>query len=61
MLRAEKESYNLVGCVHDENIALVNSDFGSIDEFDRIMEEVPEWGIGCPIAAEGYEGKRYKK
>lgn len=61
MLRAEKESYNLIGCVHDENVSLVDLDFGSIDEFNKIMEVVPAWGIGCPIAAEGYEEKRYRK
>jgi len=61
MLRSEKAGYPLIACVHDENIALVDSDFGSIGEYNKIMEAVPEWGIGCPIGAEGYEGKRYKK
>ena len=61
MLRAEKADYPLIGCVHDENIALTDFEFGSIDSFNDIMAQVPEWGFGCPIGAEGYEGKRYKK
>lgn len=61
MLRLEEKGYNLIGCVHDENISLVKEDFGSIEEYNKIMGQRPDWAIDCPIECEGYEGKRYKK
>lgn len=61
MLECEKCGYELRGCIHDENITLVDSDFGSIGELDSVMTIVPQWAEGLPIAAEGFEGQRYKK
>lgn len=61
MFRCEKAGYEIIACVHDENVTQVPEDFGSIEELDKIMAEVVPWGVGCPIAAEGFEGKRYRK
>ena len=61
MLKIEKAGYDIIGCVHDEIISLVDSDFGSIQEFDEIMKITPNWAKDCPIEVEGFEGKRYKK
>jgi len=64
MLRIEDAGYSLIMSVHDELVAEVDEDFGSLEDFERLMEELPEWAKGsspCPIAVEGWEGKRFKK
>jgi DNA polymerase len=47
--------------VHDEIIAEAPEGEGSVKEFVGILETVPEWAEGCPIAAEGWSGTRYHK
>lgn len=59
--RCEAAGYATVLHVHDENVAEVREGFGSLEDFVAIMEVVPAWAVGCPIAAEGWEGTRYKK
>lgn len=61
MLRLEKANYGMIGCVHDENISLVDENFGSIEEYNNLMKQRPSWALDCPIECEGYEGARYKK
>lgn len=61
MLRAEKAGYKIVLTVHDELVAEVPEGFGSVEEFIKIITAIPEWAVGCPINAEGWRGKRYKK
>jgi DNA polymerase len=61
MQRAEERGYHVVFPVHDEVIAEVDEDFGSVKEFEDILCETPSWGKGLPVAAEGWEGMRYKK
>ena len=46
---------------HDEAVAEVPFGFGSVKEFESIMEEAPPWAAGFPIKAEGWRGPRYKK
>jgi DNA polymerase len=59
MLAAEAAGYEIILTVHDEMIA--EKATGSIEEFCRLMTTIPDWAPGCPVAAEGWSGTRYKK
>lgn len=63
MLRIEKTGiWEIVLTVHDELIGERDpSGPGSAEMFCKLMSEVPDWAAGCPVAAEGWEGMRYKK
>lgn len=61
LLRLEEAGYPIVLSVHDEAIAEVPIGFGSVEEFERLMEMAPDWAEGFPIKAEGWRGTRYKK
>lgn len=61
MMALEVKGYNVILSVHDEIISEVPDDFGSLEEMIDIMTQVPAWAQGCPINAEGKEGKRYRK
>jgi DNA polymerase len=60
MLRLEHEGYSIVMHVHDEIVAEAKEG-ADLKEFERIMSIPPIWADGCPIAAEGWSGERYKK
>jgi len=61
MMRLEQKGYPVIMSVHDEIICEVPDGFGSLDEMIDIMTAPPAWAAGCPIAAEGKEGPRYRK
>ena len=61
MMALELKGYNVILSVHDEIISEVPDDFGSLEEMIDIMTRCPSWADGCPINAEGKEGKRYRK
>jgi len=61
MIEIDAAGYPLVLTVHDELVADTPKDHGSLEHFNSIMETVPAWAEGLPIAAEGYIAKRYKK
>ena len=61
MFALEAAGYQIVMHVHDELIAEVPEDFGSVGEFEKLMCTPPEWGNSIPLKAEGWRGKRYKK
>lgn len=61
MMRLEQGGYPVIMSVHDEIICEVPEDFGSLAEMIATMTEPPAWARGCPIAAEGQEGPRYRK
>lgn len=61
MMRLEQKGYPVIMSVHDEIICEVPDGFGSLDEMIEIMTAPPAWAKGCPIAAEGKEGPRYRK
>ncbi len=61
MIRCEKAGYGIVLSVHDELVAEVPVDFGSLEEFINLMTTLPSWAADCPVEAEGWRGKRYRK
>jgi DNA polymerase len=61
MLRVEAAGYPVILTVHDEIISEPAMGFGSVAEFVALLCELPPWARGCPIAAEGWEGPRYRK
>lgn len=56
-----RRGYKTILHVHDEIINEMPEGEGSLDELNQIMTDVPTWAEGLPIAAAGYESKRYKK
>jgi DNA polymerase len=62
MLRCEASGiYHTVLSVHDELIAEAPIGVGTVHAFESIMAECPPWAEGCPVAAEGWAGLRYRK
>jgi DNA polymerase len=61
MFRIEAAGYHIVLSVHDEIVAEVAEEFGSLEEFVALMRAAPPWAEGCPIAAKGWEGVRFRK
>jgi DNA polymerase len=59
MLRLEAAGYKIVLHVHDEAVAEVPEDFGSMEEFTRLMIASPAWALGLPIAAKAWTGQRF--
>lgn len=61
MFTLDEMSYTIVNTVHDEIICEVEAQFADLSEFIEYMQMPPEWAKGCPIAASGWVGERYKK
>jgi DNA polymerase len=61
MLRVEAAGYPVVLSVHDELVSEVDTDFGSVEDYEALMTTLPAWAHGLPIAAEGWEATRYQK
>ena len=60
-LDVEDAGYDILTSVHDELISEREEGKGSIEEYEQLLTNIPAWAKGCPIDAEGWKGKRYKK
>lgn len=61
MFEAEKAGYPVAFHIHDELVCEVPEDFGSVEELEQLITAPTDWGFDCPIAAEGWRGRRYRK
>lgn len=61
MFRLEAAGYAIILSVHDELVAEVDEDFGTVKELEQLMSVTPAWAEGCPVIAEGWTGPRYTK
>ena len=61
MLRMKKMGYSIVMHVHDEVVLETPDGKHSVEEVCAVMAEQPEWAIGLPLRADGYECTFYKK
>lgn len=62
MIGAEDHGYGVCIRVHDELITETpDTDDFSVAELASIMATNPSWAVGLPLAAAGFETKRYRK
>ena len=63
MRNAEAAALPVVFTVHDEIVAEAKGDFALDEELKQAMELRPKWAIdlGVPVAAECWQGQRYRK
>lgn len=62
LLNLERAGYYVVFHVHDEAVAEVPAGFGSVDQFEACLTDLPAWCKDWPIrAAGGWRGRRYRK
>jgi DNA polymerase I - 3''-5'' exonuclease and polymerase domains len=61
VVNLERAGYPVVLRVHDEVAAEVPDGFGSLEEFEAILTDLPAWAKGWPIRAAGWAGVRYHK
>jgi DNA polymerase len=61
MRRCETAGYAITLHNYDEAVAEVPRSFGSVEEMERLMLDLPSWTAGLPLAAHGWRGKRYAK
>lgn len=61
MFRLELCGYPVIFSVHDEIVCESFEGAKSEEEFKMLLCELPKWAADCPIKAEVWSGKRYKK
>jgi DNA polymerase len=61
MFNVERAGYPINMHTYDELVAEVPRGWGSTEEMERLMLDLPEWGADIPLAAHGFRAKRYRK
>lgn len=62
LVKMDPKGYSVVMHIHDEVVCEVPEGFGTVEELEDIMADLPEWCRDWPVkAAGGWRGKRYRK
>jgi DNA polymerase len=61
LMRLEAAGYPVILHVHDEVVCETPNDFGSVEEFHKLVTTVPAWASGLPVAAKVRNGPRFAK
>jgi DNA polymerase len=61
MLRLEAAGYRIVMHIHDEIVAEMPDDVGSVEEFERLIVTLPAWAADLPVACKVRNGQRFAK
>jgi DNA polymerase len=61
MKRLEVAGYKIILTVHDEIVAEMPDGEGSLEEFKQLIEILPDWAGGMPVACKAREGLRFAK
>lgn len=71
MLRVEDAGYPVILTVHDEIVSEVpdtvkvkvpgGEQVATLAHYKSLIEQLPKWAAGCPVAASGWVGQRYRK
>jgi len=59
---SKRANWEIAMTVHDEIVCETpDTDFYNVDKMVEIITQLPPWAKGFPLAAEGWEGKRFRK
>ena len=62
MLNLARAGYPVVMQTYDEAVAEVPHGWGSVEEFEACLNDLPTWAKGWPVRAKGgWRGPRYGK
>lgn len=62
IVNLEQRGYPVVLHIHDEIVSEIPKGFGSIEEFESILNSLPDWASNWPIVAKGgWRDERYRK
>lgn len=61
MLRLRNAGFEIVMHIHDEAVLEVPLGSSSVEEVCTVMGIAPDWAVGLPLRADGYECTFYKK
>jgi DNA polymerase len=61
MRNAEAAGYPIVLHTHDECMAEVPNEWGSVEDFEKLICQLPDWARDIPLKSSGWAGKRYHK
>ena len=61
IVRLEENNYPVIMTVHDEVVSEVPEGFGTVNEFELILNTLSPWASGLPVESEGWRGRRFKK
>jgi len=63
MQRLDKDGFDIVATVHDEVLSEVDDgdEARTLSRGVELLTQVKPWGVGCPLTADGFATKRYKK